>query len=206
MALDTYANLQTAIANWIWRTGETATVAAIPDMITMAEAYFNRVLRCDDMDAVSATLAFTDGVASVPTGFRQMKSVRLVADPGGRLTYRPMDYIENLDDDATQDPVYWTRVGSEFHIWPRKTVTLRVRYREAIPALTGSNPSNWLLAKHPDLYLNCACSMGEQYVMNDPRIAIWKAETMRIIGEINGEDFLIAGDGLEVAPSVGTVI
>ena len=205
MALSTYDELQTSMAKWLWRTGETDTEAYIPDMITMAEAHFNRVVRCDDMDAVSATLAVTSGAATMPTGFRQMRSVRSVDSPGCKLTYRPVDYIENLDDANTSEPKYWTRIGSELHIWPRVTTTLRLRYRTVIPALADDNTSNWLLVKHPDLYLNGGLAMGEAFNMNDERIGFWKNETARIIGEINGENFLIAEDGLEM-PASGAVI
>lgn len=201
MALDSYANLQASMAEWLWRTDETNTETYIPDMITMAEAHFNRVLRVDDMDSVSSSLSVTDGVATMPTGFREMRSLRLVNNPGCKLTYRPADYIENLDDDATADPQYWTRIGGELHIWPRKTVTLRMRYRTVIPALADDNTSNWLLEKHPDLYLNGGLAMGEAFNMNDERIGLWKAETARIIAEINSENFLIAEDGLEMPAS-----
>lgn len=205
MALSTYSELKASVAQWLWRDGEAVTEAAIPDMIRLAESRFNRVIRCADMEAVDTALSATDGVATLPTGFRQMKSLRTVAAPDHPITYRPIDQMEALLDTATGDPRYWTRVGSELHLWPRVTTTLRMRYREEITALSDSNTSNWLLAKHPDTYLNMTLAMGEAFGFNDSRIAVWKQLAEESISEINSETVSVVGDRLQVSPGV-TVI
>lgn len=202
MALDTYANLQTAIANWLWREGETATEAAIPDMITMAEAHFNRVLKVSDMDAVDTSLAVTAGVATKPSGLRSILSVRETGTTRARITHLPIDSIEALEDSTTGSLAHYDIVGSSIIFYPQVTTTVRLRYRTEIPALADDNTSNWLLAKHPDAYLWTSLAMGESYGMNDPRIAIWKGLSQQAISEIMEDDTIgVNDDGLYVQPS-----
>lgn len=206
MALDSYANLQTSIIKWLWRDGDTDLTTYVPDMIQMAEASFNRLLRVKDMDAVSASLAITSGVATVPTGFRAVKSLRLTDDPYNKVTQRPIDLIESYDPTVTDLPCYYDKVGSELIFWPPTSATARLRYTTEIPALADDNTSNWLLVKHPDLYLLQSLAMGESFNMNDNRIAVWKAQAMMTIDEINDEDTGYNLDGLEVPPSSTAVI
>lgn len=205
MALSTYSGLKDSVAKWLWRDGEANTEAAIPDMIRLAESRFNRVIRCADMETVDPALEATDGVATLPGAFRQMKSLRTVDAPDYPITYRPIDQMEALLDTATGGPRYWTRVGSELHLWPRVTTTLRMRYREEITPLSDGNTSNWLLAKHPDVYLNMTLAAGEAFGFNDNRIAVWKQLAEEAIAEINSETVSVVGDRLQVSPGV-TVI
>lgn len=206
MALDTYDNLQTSIAKWLWRTGETDTVAYIPDMITMAEASFNRLLRVREMDDVEASLAITNGVATAPTGLRAVKSFYLTGEPYNQILQKPIDQIERMDPNHTGEPCFYDKVGSQFIFWPRTTATASIRYTAEIPALTDDNTSNWLLAKHPDLYLFQSLAMGEAFNMNDSRIAIWKAQAMSMIEEINREDRSYNSDGIQMPAGVSAVI
>ena len=64
--------------------------------------------------------------------------------------------------------------------------TVAVDYYGSIPALTTGNTTNWLMTKHPDLYLFATCAQAEFYVWNDARLPIWKARTEELIEQING--------------------
>lgn len=78
MALATYADLQTAIASWLARTGDTELSAAAPDLIALAEAriyygagekgdqFYSPPLRCRAMEAQGVILlqAMQDGGTS----------------------------------------------------------------------------------------------------------------------------------------------
>ena len=206
MALNTYSALQTSMAKWLWRTGDTDTEAYIPDMIVLAEAHFNRKLRVSDMDAVSASLTVTDGVATQPTGFRSVRSIRETGTDHDQIKPKPIDEIERYSDLTTGQLQFYARVGAELHFWPRVSTTVRLRYREEIPALTDSNTSNWLLAKHPDLYLHTALASGEAFNMNDSRVAMWKALAMQAEAEVQDEDSGFHDDGLAMSPSVSVAV
>ena len=69
MALDTYANLQTAIANELHRTDLTN---YIPDWITLAESRINKLLRVRQMETTQAS-TIAAGVIAVPTNYVALK-------------------------------------------------------------------------------------------------------------------------------------
>jgi len=91
MAIGTYAELQTAVANWLDRGDLTA---RIPEFIDLAEARMNRVLRLQLMVNVDTT---TLGAAStlvagtrdyaLPSGYLQMLDFALTTDPITSLSY-----------------------------------------------------------------------------------------------------------------------
>ena len=47
-------------------------------------------------------------------------------------------------------------------------------YYYAFDALSESNTSNWLLEEHPDIYIYGALLEAESFLMNDPRLQVWK--------------------------------
>ena len=208
MALDTYANLQTSILKWLWRTGDTDTTAYVPDMIEMAEAYFNRKLRTRDMEAVaeSGSTTVTSGVASLPADFRAVASLREVSTEHFQIKPKPIDQIEMYEDLSTGKLQFYDVLGGEIHFWPRSSTTVRLRYLQAIPALSDSNTSNWLLLKHPDLYLFQSLASGEAFNMNDQRVAMWKAKAAEALDDIMDEEIHLHQDGLTPTPSVGVAV
>lgn len=208
MALSTYAELKTSIAKWLWRAGETDTEDYIPDMIEMAEAYFNRNLRVRDMEAVadSGSTTVTAGVASLPSDFRAVLSVRETATEHYQIKPKPIDQIEMFEDISTGKLQFYDVLGGEMHFWPRVDTTVRLRYAQSIPALSDSNTSNWLLTKHPDLYLYQALACGEAFNMNDSRVAMWKAMAEQAMSDVTMEDVHLHQDALTPTASTGVVI
>lgn len=207
MALDTYANLQTSILKWLDKS-DTTTTAYVPDMIAMAEAYFNRKLRVRDMEAVaeSGSTSVTNGVASLPSDFRAVISVRETASEHYQIRPKPMDQLEMYEDLSTGKIQFYDVLGEEIHFWPRTTTTVRLRYLQAIPALSDSNTSNWLLEKHPDVYLYQSLACGEAFVTNDERVAMWKAMAEQALAGVEMEDIHLHQDALTPTVSTGVAV
>ena len=91
MAINTYATLQTAVANWLDRSDLTD---RIPEFIALAEARMNRTLRLAIMLNVDQTTlgGATTLVAgtrdySLPSGYLQMVDFHLRTDPITPLSY-----------------------------------------------------------------------------------------------------------------------
>ena len=201
-----YSGLVASIAKWLWRTGDSDTEAYIPDMVSMAEAYFSRRFRDRDMEASVSSLAVVDGVASLPSDFRAVVSVRDTAYEHYQLKPKPIDQIEMFEDITSGKLQFYDVLGGEMHFWPRVTTTVRLRYLQAIPALSDSNTSNWLLQKHPDLYLYQTLACGEAFNMNDQRVAMWKAKAEQALYDVEQEDIHLHQDALTPTPSTGVAI
>lgn len=91
MALDTYANLQTAITSWAMRPGDSEFVAQVPDFITLAEARLNSRLRVAAMET-SAAISLTSGAGTLPTDYLQWRRVVDGSDPPKVLAFASPDY------------------------------------------------------------------------------------------------------------------
>lgn len=205
MALDNYGALKESITKWLWRTGDKDTEQFAPDLVTLAEAHFSRKLRVREMEAV-ATLPVVDGVATLPTGFRAVKSVRETGADHSRITPKPIDELERYEDLSAGLLQFYDLVGDEIHFWPRAATTVRLRYVKTLDALGDTNASNWLLLKHPDLYLYQSLACGEAFNMNDQRVAMWKAKAQMAMAEVSDEDIHENIDAIAPTPSVGVAV
>lgn len=201
MPLNTFAALKTSIADWLNRADLTS---QIPDFITMAEARFNRELRCDDMDA-TASVTITAGSVAVPTGLLAVRSFSLLEAPYGKIKRQPIDVLENADPTSTDKPRIYARVGANFLTWPATTATAIIRYRKELTPLSDSATSNWLLASHPDLYLAAPLALAFGLIKDEQRMQFWESAAQGIIAQINKDDLMQAEDGMQMQPQ-GAVI
>lgn len=166
MSLATYSDLTAAVGNYIARSDLTT---YIPDFVTQAEAMMNRMVRTPDMQA-STSPTLTAGVASLPSDFLEWLSLtwtngtrtvdlRFVeADSEEwRIRYRP-----NLD------PQMFSIVTDKINVRPAVTGTITFNYYQQIPALV-TNSTNWMMTKHPDIYLTLSLFFANMFVLNDQR-------------------------------------
>lgn len=175
MALDgTYAGLQTSVADFLNRADLAAT---IPDFIKMAEAGINRRVRIADM-ITSATLSLTSVSAALPADFNGMVAFELPPGQGGPLRYEKPDGVRAMRQTnyaSAGTPIVWTIVGNNIEVAPPPagTMVCPMLYYARLPALTSSTPSNYMLVKHPDIYLYGALLQSAPYLKDDPRIQAW---------------------------------
>jgi len=187
VSLDTYTGLKAAISSWLNREDLTA---QIPDFITMAEARFNRELRVNDMKKRSTT-TITSGYVDLPADWLQSIAIRELSTlDTDALEYVAMEEYYDLQDNAlTGTPRYYTIISNRIHLLPAPTAStdLELVYYAKIAALSGTNASNWLLAKSPDLYLHASLIQAEAYLVNDERVPMWKASVDEIIDNMKLE-------------------
>src|SRR5690606_15800267 len=68
---------------------------------------------------------------------------------------------------------------------PSSSLTIKGTYWQAIPPLSGSATSNWLLLRHPLLYLCGALAEAFAFHMDEAREGKWMARRDRLIEDIN---------------------
>jgi hypothetical protein len=184
MAITTYAELQTALANWLNRSDLTS---RIPEFIALAEADMNRQLRTQDqITSLSATAATAS--VTLPTDFLEALYVTLGDDDiGGDI--RQSDLTGNkivYDATSAGPPKNYAIAGSTLYFsrWS-ESMTYGLIYYAKIPALTDSNTTNWLLTKAPDAYLYGALTHASPYLMDDDRAAMWATAYGNAIDGLN---------------------
>lgn len=174
MAITTYSELQSAIADWLNRTDLTA---AIKDFITIAESEFQRSIRHRKM-ITRADATIDSEYSATPSDWYQSVSLILKTDPVHPLEYVTNESMNTLksSSSATGKPNYYTHVGTEIQTHPAPDgtgYTGELVYYAKIPALSDSNTSNWLLDLAPDIYLYGSLIQSAPYLRDDERIAVW---------------------------------
>jgi hypothetical protein len=155
MALTSYSELQTTIANYLNRTDLTA---PIKDFITLTESKLNRVLRLRAMQKrVSTDTTAADAFVDLPNDFLETVQFFVDSNPNHVLDYVNPTEIE-LDN---------------LHPIPDSVYTLKLTYFGKIPALSDSNTTNFLLSNYPQVYLYGALVEAQPYIMNDERLTTW---------------------------------
>ncbi len=189
MAISTYSDLKTAVADYLARTDLTS---KIPDFITFAENRLRRDLRIRQMlKLVNAAMTANDSTLSLPSDFLEMRDIHLNTTPNSALEYlSPNIFYRNADATNTGIPKRYTLLASDFQFAPipDSAYNVRMLYYAAPAYLSDSNTSNVFLANCPDALLYASLGEAEPYIMNDERLATWAALYQRAIDTINASD------------------
>lgn len=177
MAIATYSDLKTALANWLNRSDLTS---LIPDFITMAEARMDSDSRLRVRHSiVRADITVSSQFTTLPTAFRRMINIEYDTTPVRPLEYRTPQQMDAIRaSDPTGTPYYYCVHGTELEVAPvpDESVTLEAIYYAGITALSDSNTTNWLLTARPDIYLYASLIEASPYLHEDERVAIWQAQ------------------------------
>lgn len=200
MALSTYSDLKSAIADWLAR--DDITDARLTDFVTLFEAVANRRLRVRQMETTTS-LTPSSGSASLPSDYLQWRRVTSEQSTPVTLEYAAPEWLRSAyptTDSGT--PKYFTIEGSSIVIRPADTTSLTLHYYEKIDALSGT--VNWLYSAHPDLYLFGSLVEARMFTQDAERAALWKARRDELFEEIERLSNKSRGAG-SVRPA-GTVV
>lgn len=189
MAITTYAELQSAIGTFLDRSDLTSIA---PDFIALAEARINREVRHWRMET-RATLSFSSRYTALPDDW--IETVRLTmgnASTGYRaLAYMPRDEMERFranNVDTSGVPEFFTLTGGTIEVFPTPSETYasaELLYLAEIPALSGSQTTNWLLTHAPDCYVYGALLHSAPYLHEDARVAVWGDLYVQAVADLN---------------------
>ena len=204
--INTYATLQTAVANWLDRSDLTD---RIPEFIALAEARMNRTLRLSIMLNVDETTlggatALVAGTRdyALPSGYLQMVDFHLRTSPITTLSYltpenmnrmgagsqagKPLAYTI-FSDNASGTPIKSVRLGPS----PGSAYDYSIMFYKKIDALSVDNTTEQMLTNNPDVYLYGALLEAEPFLMNDQRVQLWATafqEALRALQEQDNKD------------------
>jgi hypothetical protein len=159
MAIDSYANLKTAIAGYYERNDLTD---VLDDFIDAVEFEMTRVLKLQ-VDEQTAAVVATAGTGNLPTGFTSARSVYWLSDPNRVLRYVTPDELERIKASSPSFVNFYTIVGEDIKVADDQTGTLMITYTGALTPLSVSITSNTILARHPMVYLYGALTQAAIY-------------------------------------------
>ena len=203
MAIGTYAELQTAVANWLDRGDLTD---RITEFIDLTEARMNRVLRLQLMVNVdTTTLGGADKLVAgtrdyaLPSGYLQMIDFTLTTDPIRTLSYITPENMNRMwagsqsgipqaytifSNNSSGTPVPTVKLGPA----PAGAYTYSMMFYKKIPALTPANTTEAMLTDIPDIYLYGALMEAEPFLMNDERVALWATAYKEAVANLQEQD------------------
>lgn len=183
MALDTYANLQTAIASWLMRDDLTTN---IPDFITLCESRNNRRIRVREMED-SETMTPVSSICTLPTDYLEARRVAASTDPVSVLTPLSLDMAQDAFN-VSGYPTHYVIQGSTLTAYPLSASDIVLDYYAKIPALSVSNTTNWLLTKAPEIYLYGSLIESAPFMEDDNRLATWISLYKAAVDELIAAD------------------
>lgn len=154
MALATYSDLKTSIANWLNRTDLTSEIS--DDFIILTEADLNSKLRVRKM-ITSTSITIDSETESIPADFLQIRDF-FITEGGTKhaLKYITPAQMDEIRGSSTSGlPQTYTILGDNFRFAPipSSSYTGTLNYYAKFAALSDSNTSNYILTYHPSIYL-----------------------------------------------------
>ena len=177
MALTTYTELKTSLANWLNRSDLTTEIG--DDFIKLTEADFNSKLRVRAMIA-QVNITVDAETEALPTDFLQIRNFYILSGQ----TKTPLVYTTPASMDTTSGtsttglPTTFTILGDTLRFSPKPdaTYTAVMNYFKKFPALTSTNATNYILASHPAIYLYGSLFHAANFLggINPQQVQTWQ--------------------------------
>ena len=136
-------DLRTQVGEFI---GDPAIVDVFPYVVKLAETGLSRVLRCREQ-IINTTLTFSDGSASLPSDF--VEAIGLYDTAGYEYVQQPPQSVRATGGTSA----FYTVLASTIEMTAGDGERT-LQYYAKLPHVADSmTDSNWLLQKHPGVYL-----------------------------------------------------
>lgn len=177
MAITTYAELKTAVANWLERSDLTS---RIPEFISLAQAKMYRgvmgpdgrtwispPLRVRDM-ITTADIAVTSGLGALPSGWLEFVRLWINASDQPNLKYLPpQTFYDNAgahNTSAASSTLAYTIEGLAIRTAAPMTETLKSVHYAKFTAMSADGDADWVLTNAPHVYLAGALSEAWSFI------------------------------------------
>ena len=179
-----YSELQTQIADWFHRS-DMGTV--IPSFIQLAEERFNRELRVRDMEVALASTPITGYSLALPAGVADVKTIWRTDDVNNALEPDTLEGVKSDQNDRLATRFAHQGSGLVFN----GVGSIAGVLYQGIPELSSPNTTNWLLTKHPSLYLFGAMEFAAIYTKADT--AVFNAYYQTALQQVMGNEKRLNG-------------
>lgn len=125
---------------------------AIDRALRKAEAEFNRTLRTPDMET-RLVFDITSELTQLPEDFHEMRFIFVESQPDRGLASMSPAGMLSAYGGVSGCPRAFAIEGRMLRVGPVGNVTVEMVYYQRVPGLSDATVSNWLLRKHPDLYV-----------------------------------------------------
>lgn len=202
MSITTYAELQSAVSNWLHRSDLTSYT---PDFITLAESEIFRRLRVADMENSFSSTMTTSGTIATPSGYLDLKHAYIDGTPVQWLERKSAKWIyQNYPTrSAERKPSFIAREGSNFIFGPypdSQYTVVGVYYKNLGPLSTTLHA---VFTNNPDLYLYGSLLAAVPFLKDDKRVPLWQAkyeQTLQSAQQKDDKEYF-SGSDLRMVPA-----
>jgi len=197
LAISTYADLKTAVQNWLNRSNLTD---RIPEFIALAETrihygskekpFESEPLRIRAMETSQYTTISAQRV-ELPTGFLQARRFFLSGTPVRKLDMVSTDqFWDTWVSSQGGTPKEFCTEGEEFVFGPTPDAeyTAQLLYYKKFDSLSAGTDTNWLLTNASGAYLYGALIEAHSFTRNDAQAQLCFNKYMGIIDGLNLAD------------------
>ena len=175
-----FLDLRTEVVEYI---GDPSIVDVFPRLVSLAETAINRKLRCREQIS-STTLTFSSGSASLPADFLEV--IGLYDGSGYEYVQQPPQSVRVTSGSQH----YYTVLASTIEMTAAdgdKTL----QYYAKIPSVGDSmDDSNWLLQKHPALYMWAVSLEAAKWKKDAGLMQVTQPMLAAEMDAVRGQDYL----------------
>lgn len=184
MAISNYSELQQAVSDWMARADLSGNAA---DFISLGEARLNRMLNPAETDAtIPGTASSREIDVSSLAPVRPIALFLKGSSGEMELVQRAPGSFAFIEEAGC--PRFWSLDGDKIVLDCLLSTAeqFRFRYQERF-ALSNTNPTNWLLTNHPDVYLAASLVWGGAFIKDGAYAASFKTLLDETIPEIRSQ-------------------
>lgn len=167
--------------------GAQVTTAQADALLPMVEARLNRIIDHPDREVEAYMTPTAD--PTLPADLWRLRDLWVAGSPDRTLRQVSPDAGRSLYGTNKGELVAYSVSGTTLDLWPTPSAdsqdVIHVRYQKAIPALSATTGTNWLLSSHPDVYYYGLLLQCEAFIVNDERIPLWKQAFDEAVAELS---------------------
>ena len=199
MALNNYNDLKNAVLNWMARTNDAETIAALSDLIHIAETriyygageapLFSPPFRCRYNEKL-ADIAINAQSVTLPEDYLALRRFYQDSSPYDLQYLQVDDFWNKAASPRTGTPRYYTIEGENISFYPApdKTYNGKLNYYSMPSRLSDTNITNPIFMRFPNLYLYAALLEAAIYVDDSNAVQNWHGLYLGAITGIQRQD------------------
>ena len=186
----TLTDLKADIAAWMHRTDLTDQMGTF---IRLGEASLTADIVSNAMETKSTTTTTANlSYVAMPADIIELRRAQILSSYNTVLKYASPDQLSaDYSENRTGIPSVFTIVGSNMELAPVPdgVYTIELTYKQRVPPLTDSNPSNWLLTAWYDAYLYACLLAARLYIKDMAMVAALEKLYTKSVDNINTVDW-----------------
>lgn len=172
-----YKELKDFLVTHLWKQGDQIVIDALDQLIILAEAELNRILRVEGR-LVQIIPQVIDGRFELPDDCQVVRHVTML-DKGPMTYLSPFEFSERYSL-GRETGLYYTTHGNILNVGgkpPLPTNMLVIWYYKKIPNyyLNQEDENNFWVVNYPDVFLYTILKHSAPFLREDERLAVWSA-------------------------------